>query len=100
MTSDAPAVSNALPDVSFQAIRPSGVGSSVPNAEPHLPALYDEIGFARSLLACELQDGRLKRMDGRLRQELTPEEEVAFLDVNAEEARKLLQFIGMPFRTC
>ena len=34
----APAVSNALPDVSFQAIRPSGVGSSVPNVEPHLPA--------------------------------------------------------------
>ena len=37
-TSDAPAVSNALPDVSFQAIRPSGVGGSAPNAEPHLPA--------------------------------------------------------------
>jgi hypothetical protein len=31
-------VSNPLPDVWFQAMRPSGLDSSVPNAEPHMPA--------------------------------------------------------------
>ena len=31
-----------------------------------LQALYDEIGFARSLLAYELPDGRLKLIDGHL----------------------------------
>src|SRR5260370_351488 len=57
-----------------------------------LQALYDEIGFARSLLAYELPDGRLKLIDGHLRQALTPDElvEVEVLDVIDEEARKLL----------
>jgi hypothetical protein len=57
-----------------------------------LQALYDEIGFARSLLAYELPDGRLKLMEGHRRQALTPDEEVEVevLDVNDEEARKLL----------
>src|ERR1700676_1309451 len=57
-----------------------------------LRALYDEIGFARSLLAYELPDGRLKLIDGHLRRELSPDEEVEVevLDVNDEEARKLL----------
>src|ERR1700745_1655645 len=57
-----------------------------------LRALYDEIGFARSLLAYELPHGRLKLLDGQLRQTLTPEEEVEVevLDVNELEARKLL----------
>ena len=57
-----------------------------------LQALYDRIGFARSLLAYELSDGRLKLIDGHLRRELDPdmEVEVEVLDVNDDEARALL----------
>jgi hypothetical protein len=57
-----------------------------------LAALYKEVGFARSLLAYELPDGRLKLLDGHLRRELTPdmEVEVEILDVSEEEARALL----------
>jgi hypothetical protein len=57
-----------------------------------LQALYDEIGCARSLLAYELPDGRLKLIDGHLRRDLTPDMEVdvEVLDVNDAEARALL----------
>jgi hypothetical protein len=57
-----------------------------------LERLYEEIGFARSLLAYPLADGRLKLIDGHLRAELTPDEEldVEVLDVNDAEARTLL----------
>jgi hypothetical protein len=57
-----------------------------------LAALYEEIGFARSLLAYELPDGRLKLIDGHLRRALEPdmEVEVEVLDVSDDEARKLL----------
>ncbi len=57
-----------------------------------LQMLYDEIGFARSLLAYELPDGRLKLIDGHLRRDLTPEEmvDVEVLDVSDAEARALL----------
>jgi hypothetical protein len=57
-----------------------------------LAALYAEIGFARSLLAYELPDGRLKLIDGHLRQDLTPDMEVdvEVLDVSDAEARALL----------
>src|SRR5262249_20368231 len=57
-----------------------------------LCALYREVGFARSLLAFELPDGRLKLIDGHLRRDLDPdmEVEVEVLDVNEEEARQLL----------
>src|ERR1700719_2547468 len=57
-----------------------------------LTALYKEIGFARSLLAYELPDGRLKLIDGHLRRDLDPDMEVdvEILDVTEEEARKLL----------
>src|SRR5919108_242715 len=57
-----------------------------------LEALYEEIGFARSLLAYELTDGRLKLIDGHLRRDLTPDMEVdvEVLDVGEEEARALL----------
>src|SRR5437870_4147019 len=57
-----------------------------------LHALYKEVGFARSLLAYELPDGRLKLIDGHLRRDLDPdmEMEVEFLDVNDDEARALL----------
>src|SRR5256885_16115074 len=57
-----------------------------------LQALYAEIGFARSLLAYELPDGRLKLIDGHLRRQLDPEMmvEVEVLDLTDEEARKML----------
>jgi hypothetical protein len=57
-----------------------------------LEALYAEVGFARSLLAYELPDGRLKLLDGHLRRQMHPDEllEVEVLDVNDDEARKLL----------
>src|SRR4051794_38771213 len=57
-----------------------------------LKALYDEVGFARSLLAYELPDGRLKLIDGHLRQRMDPDMlvEVEVLDVSDDEARKLL----------
>lgn len=57
-----------------------------------LEALYAEIGFARSLLAYPLLDGRLKLIDGHLRRDLHPDllVDVEILDVNDEEARKLL----------
>ena len=57
-----------------------------------LAALYDEVGFARSLLAYELPDGRLKLIDGHLRQSMDPDMEVdvEVLDVDDAEARALL----------
>jgi hypothetical protein len=57
-----------------------------------LLALYQEVGFARSLLAYEMPDGRLKLIDGHLRREIDPdmEVEVEVLDVGEEEARELL----------
>jgi hypothetical protein len=57
-----------------------------------LQALYEEVGFARSLLAYELPDGRLKLIDGHLRRDLDPDMEVdvEILDVTDDEARALL----------
>jgi hypothetical protein len=57
-----------------------------------LQALYAEVGFARSLLAYELPDGRLKLLDGHLRRALDPDMEVdvEILDVTEDEARTLL----------
>src|SRR5262249_25149189 len=57
-----------------------------------LHAIYQEVGFARSLLAYELPDGRLKLIDGHLRRDLDPDMEVdvEILDLTEEEARKVL----------
>lgn len=57
-----------------------------------LQMLYDEIGFARSVLAYPLADGRLKLIDGHLRASMDPEQEleVEVIDVNDAEARALL----------
>lgn len=57
-----------------------------------LESLYQEVGFARSLLAYELPDGRLKLIDGHLRRDMDPdmEVEVEILDVTEDEARTLL----------
>jgi hypothetical protein len=63
-----------------------------PGQQAALWALYDEVGFARSVLAYELPDGRLQLIDGHLRRELDPEMiiDVEVLDVTPDEARKLL----------
>jgi hypothetical protein len=57
-----------------------------------LGAVYEQVGFARSLLAYELPDGRLKLLDGHLRRDLDPDMEVdvEVLDLTDEEARILL----------
>jgi hypothetical protein len=57
-----------------------------------MQAIYEQGGFARSLLAFELPDGRLKLIDGRRRREMDPDMEVdvEILDVSEEEARALL----------
>ncbi|HEV3258487.1 MAG TPA: hypothetical protein VG013_16540 [Gemmataceae bacterium] len=57
-----------------------------------LGALYQEIGFARSLLAYELPGGKLKLIDGHLRRDMDPDMEVdvEVLDLTDEEARVLL----------
>jgi hypothetical protein len=63
-----------------------------PGQRAAVEALYRDVGFARSLLAFELPDGRLKLIDGHLRRDLDAdmEVEVEVLDVNEEEARTLL----------
>lgn len=57
-----------------------------------LQGLYNEVGFARSVLAYRLGDGRLKLIDGHLRAEMDPEMilDVEVLDVTDDEAKKLL----------
>jgi hypothetical protein len=57
-----------------------------------LQSLYQQVGFARSLLAYDLPDGRLKLLDGHLRRDIDPnmEVDVEILDVNDDEARTLL----------
>ncbi len=57
-----------------------------------LQAIYQEAGFARSLLAYELPDGRLKLLDGHLRRDIDPDMEVdvEILNVTDAEARALL----------
>ena len=57
-----------------------------------LRGLLDEIGIADALLARELPDGRLQLIDGHLRAETMPDEEVPvlILDLDQAEADKLL----------
>jgi hypothetical protein len=57
-----------------------------------LKALLREIGIANALLTRELSDQRLMLIDGHLRADVMPEQEVTVLvlDVNEEEADKLL----------
>ncbi|MEQ8838299.1 MAG: hypothetical protein RID07_15950, partial [Lacipirellulaceae bacterium] len=51
-----------------------------------------EIGYAGALLVRELEEGTLELIDGHLRAETTPEAmvPVLVLDVNSEEAEKIL----------
>jgi hypothetical protein len=57
-----------------------------------LQSMLDEVGHAGVSLARELPDGGLELIDGHLRASLDPEEmiPVAILDVNEEEAKKIL----------
>ncbi|REJ66224.1 MAG: hypothetical protein DWQ31_15635 [Planctomycetota bacterium] len=57
-----------------------------------MKSVLRDIGYADALLARRLADGRLELIDGHLRAEVTPDEEVPVLivDVNDEEARLLL----------
>lgn len=54
--------------------------------------LFDEIGWADTLKARELPDGRLMLIDGHMRAEMNPDEDVPVLvlDVDEAEAKKLL----------
>ena len=55
-------------------------------------AALQELGYADALLARELPGGQLQLIDGHLRAELTPDQEVPvlILDLDEAEARKLL----------
>jgi hypothetical protein len=57
-----------------------------------LKGVLAEIGYADALLARELSDGTLELLDGHLRAETTPDQQVPvlILDLNDEEADKLL----------
>jgi ParB-like chromosome segregation protein Spo0J len=57
-----------------------------------LKGLLSEVGYADALLARELPDGKLMLIDGHLRAETTPLQEVPvlILDVNEAEADKIL----------
>ena len=60
-----------------------------------LRGILAEVGYADALLARELPDGALELIDGHLRAETTPDQEVPVLvlDVTEEEAAKLLVVI-------
>jgi hypothetical protein len=57
-----------------------------------LRGILAEVGYADALLARELPDGSLMLVDGHLRAETTPDQEVPVLvlDINEAEADKLL----------
>ena len=57
-----------------------------------LKGILAEVGYADALLARELEDGSLMLVDGHLRAETTPEQEVPVLvlDIDEAEADKLL----------
>lgn len=57
-----------------------------------LRGVLSEIGYADALLARQLEDGRLMLVDGHLRAETTPDQEVPVLvlDVTEAEADKIL----------
>jgi ParB-like chromosome segregation protein Spo0J len=62
------------------------------NQQDALRGVLAEIGYADALLARELPDGSLELIDGHLRAETTPDQEVPVLvlDVDEKEAAKLL----------
>lgn len=63
-----------------------------PRQQAALQAILDDVGYSAALLARELPNGGLELIDGHLRAETTPDElvPVLILDVDADEARRLL----------
>jgi hypothetical protein len=63
-----------------------------PTQRDALRGVLAEVGYAGALLARELPDGGLELIDGHLRAETTPEQEVPvlILDLSEDEAVKLL----------
>jgi len=57
-----------------------------------MEGMLEEVGYAGALIARELSDGRLELLDGHLRAETTPDQEVPVLvvELNDEEAATLL----------
>ena len=57
-----------------------------------LQGILEDVGYADALLARELPDGTLELVDGHLRKETTPDQEVPvlILDIDEDEAKKLL----------
>lgn len=60
-----------------------------------LKGILSEIGYADALLVRELEDGRLQLLDGHLRAETTPDQEVPvlILDLDQIEADKMLTLL-------
>lgn len=80
-------------------VRAGDLRPSARNWRTHPPAQREalqgvlaEVGYADALLVRELDDGTLELIDGHLRAETTPDHEVPvlILDVNEEEANKIL----------
>jgi len=64
-----------------------------PEIQKHaLAGVLAELGYCSALVARELPDGRLGLLDGHLRADLTPDEEVpvVVVDLTEEEAKKFL----------
>ena len=63
-----------------------------PRQRSALAAVLQDIGYAGALIARELPDGRLQLIDGHLRAETTPEQQVPVLivDLSDDEALKVL----------
>jgi len=90
-----------LPD-RIRELRRVRAGELIPNRKNwrlHPPAqreamrgMLAEVGYVDALIAREREDGRLELIDGHLRAELTPEDEVPVLvvDVSESEADKIL----------
>ena len=83
----------------FRRVRASLLRPNPRNWRTHPQAQRDalrgvlaEVGYAGALLARELPDGALELIDGHLRAETTPEQEVPvlILDLDENEAAKLL----------
>ena len=71
---------------------PKNWRSHPPSQRNALKGILAEVGIADAVLARELEDGTLILLDGHLRTEVLPDQEVPVLvlDVTAEEADKIL----------
>lgn len=85
--------------VDFRRVKARDLSPSPRNWRTHpqsqqdaLRGILAEVGYADALLARKLPDGTLELVDGHLRAETTPDQEVPVLvlDLNEDEAAKLL----------